>query len=311
MRTICLLAMMFVLAGSAEAQPTTPWGDPDLQGVWSNQTPVPLERPKALAGKAVFTEQEAEAFERAALPRLLGVLSKQSELSGELSEIWLETQNGRVGPSRRTSLVVDPADGQIPYTPEGRRRWESLPTIERTVAGEQLGADGPEDRAEAERCLTTGGLFVPNPFYNNFHQIVQTQGYVAIITEMMHEVRIIPLDGPPLGPGIRQWLGDSRGRWEGQTLVVETRNFNDQRLFRGATREMRLVERFTRIDAETISYQLTVTDPETFSAAWTLENALRKVNSPIYEVGCHEGNYGLAGILSGARAEEKRARVSR
>jgi hypothetical protein len=193
---------------------TTPWGDPDLQGVYTNQTPVPLERPRALGDKAFFSEEEVASF---------------------------------------------------------------------------------------------GGIFIPNPFYNNHHQIIQTEGSVAIVTEMMHEVRIIPLDRPRLGPGIRQWLGDSRGRWEGQTLVVETANFNDQRLFMGATRSMRLVERFTRFDADTISYQLTVIDPATFSTPWTLENALRKVDSPLYEVGCHEGNYGLAGILSGARAEEKRA----
>jgi hypothetical protein len=253
MRTLGLLAMMLIVSVSLEAQNTTPWGDPDLQGVFTNQTPVPLERPKALGGKAFFSEQEAASFEKTALPRLLGLLAEQEPLSGELNEIWLETQNGKVVPNRRTSVVVDPADGQIPYTAEGQKRWDNLPTQERTVSGGQLGADGPEDRAEAERCLTTGGLFIPNPFYNNYHQIVQTEGYVAIVTEMMHEARIIPLDRPSLGPGIRQWLGDSRGRWEGQTLVVETANFNDQRLFRGATKQMRLVERFTRLDADTIS----------------------------------------------------------
>lgn len=289
------------------AQTLTPWGDPDLQGVWTNQTPVPLERPRALAGKAFFTDEESAEFEKTALKRLLGLVAAEVPLSGELNEVWLETSKGKGLPSRRTSLVIDPPDGKIPYTTEGRQRWDAVPTQERAVLGRLLAANGPEDRTEAERCLTTGGVFIPNPFYNNYHQIVQTEGHVAILTEMMHEVRIIPLDGRPhVGAGIRQWLGDSRGRWEGQTLVVETTNFNDKRLFRGATKHLRLVERFTRLDADTITYQLTVTDPATFATPWTLESALRKADGLLYEVACHEGNYGLAGILSGARAEEKR-----
>jgi hypothetical protein len=205
--------------------------------------------------------------------------------SGELNEIWLETQEGRLS-NRRTSLVIDPPDGRISYAPEGRKRWDSAPNIERIMAGTVTAADGPADRGEAERCLTTGGLFIPNPFYNNYHLIVQTQGYVAILSEMMHEVRIIPLvdERPHIGPGIRQWLGDSRGRWEAQTLVVETTNFNDRRLFRGATRHLRLVERFTRLDADTIDYQLSVTDPATFATAWTLENALRKTDNLLFDL---------------------------
>jgi hypothetical protein len=209
-------------------------------------------------------------------------------------------------------LIVDPPDGRIPYTAEGMARWNAVPSAERLSSGKKLAANGPEDRTESERCLTTGGLFIPNPFYNNYHQIVQTRTHVAILTEMMHEVRIIPIDGRPhVGEGIRQWLGDSRGRWEGRTLVVETTNFNDKRLFRGATRDLRLVERFTRIDADTIAYQLTVSDPATFATPWTIENVLRKPHGVLYEVACHEGNYGLAGILSGARAEEKRQNTTR
>jgi hypothetical protein len=306
-RVISFLVIVLVSAIPARAQTLTPWGDPDLQGVWTTQTPVPLERPQALAGKAFFTNEEAAAFEKTALERLLGLAAAEVPLSGELNAVWLETSQGKVLPSRRTSLVVDPPDGKIPYTTGGRQRWDAVPSTERIIAGKPLAANGPEDRTEAERCLTTGGLFVPNPFYNNYHQIVQTEGYVAILTEMMHEVRIIPLDGRPhVGAGIRQWLGDSRGRWEGGTLVVETTNFNDKKLFRGATTHLRLVERFTRRDADTIEYRLTVSDPATFETPWTLENALRKADGVLYEVACHEGNYGLAGILSGARAEERR-----
>ena len=296
----------WVFASATAGAQTTPWGDPDLQGVWTNQTPVPLERPKALGNKAVFTQDEAAEFQKTALPRLLELVAGGIPTSGELNEIWLETQKGRIGPTLRTSLVVDPPNGTIPYTPEGRKRWEAVPSLENELIGRPAAANRPEDRTLDERCITTGGLFVPNPFYNNYHQIVQAPGYVAIITEMMHEVRVIPIDRrPPLAEGIRLWNGDSRGRWEGQTLVVETRNFNDRRLFRGATKDLRLVERFTRHDGDTIRYQLTVTDPNTFSQPWTIENGLWRTNERLYEVACHEGNYGLANILSGARAQEQ------
>jgi hypothetical protein len=307
MRVVTLVLILSAAPMAVNAQQRTPWGDPDLQGIWSNQTPIPLERPPALAGKATFTEAEAAEVERTSLQEILKTLSRAVPLSGELNEVWLETQKGEVGPGRHTSLVIDPPDGRIPFTPEGRIRWDATPSIEGQVSGRPMAANGPEDRPLDERCISTGGLYVPNPFYNNYHQIVQARGYVAILTEMMHEMRIIPLDGrSPLGPKIRGWHGYSRGRWEGHTLVVETTNFNEKRLFEGATSQLRLVERFTRLDPETIRYRLTVSDPATFSRPWTLENALRKSAGPMYEVACHEGNYGLAGILSGARAEENR-----
>ncbi len=309
MRLLSVVIIVLVASLPVGAQHTTPWGDPNLQGVWTNQTPTPVERPEGL--NAFFTEEEAAEFEDTALERLVELvggseLSSELELSGEFNEIWLETQHGKVSPSRRTSLVVDPPDGRIPYSPAGRRRWEAKPTVESILINGPLPASGPEDRTEDERCITTEGLLIPNPFYNNYHHIVQTPDHVAILTEMMHEVRIIPLDrrGHP-HPNIGQWLGDSHGWWEGQTLVVETTNFNDKKLFRGATDQLRLVERFTRLDADTVNYQLTVTDPATFATPWTLENALRRAEGPVYEVACHEGNRGLAGILSGARAEER------
>jgi hypothetical protein len=280
---------------------TTPWGDPDLQGVWSNQSPTPLERPEALKGKATLTKEEAAEFEKTSLERLLKGFERDVPLSGELNDIWLETRSGKVAPNRGTSLVVDPPDGRIPYSPEGRKRWDSTPKL----GSPNTRADRPEDRAQSERCLTTDGLLAPNPFYNNYHQIFQAPGYVAILTEMMHEARVIPLERRPhAGSGVRMWMGDSRGHWEGRTLVVETTNFNDRKLFRGATGQMTLVERFTRLDADTIEYRLTVTDPATFSQPWTLENGLHKASGGLYEVDCHEGNYGLRGILSGARAQE-------
>jgi hypothetical protein len=296
-----ILIALFVLASPAHAQLTTPWGDPDLQGVWSNQTPTPLERPDALRGKSVMTAEEAAAFEKSSLDRLLRGLATDVPLSGELNDIWLETGKGRVPPNRSTSLVVDPPDGKVPYTEEGRRRWNATPKL----PGTALPANVPEDRAQSERCITTDGIWIPNPFYNNYHQILQAPGYVVILTEMMHEARVIPLGSAPhAGAGVRTWLGDSRGHWDGRTLVVETTNFNARRLFRGATDQLTLVERFTRVDADTIQYRLTVTDPATFSRPWTLENGLRRSDDAIYEVACHEGNYGMRGILAGARAEE-------
>jgi hypothetical protein len=295
-----LFVMLLSATALLNAHDRTPWGDPDIQGIWSNQTPTPVERPDALAGKATFSEAEAAEFENTSLQRLLTTFAKEVPISGELNEIWLETAKGKVPPGRSTSLVVDPPDGKIPYTPEGLKRWDAVPKI-----GKPIRADGPEDRTLAERCITTDGLLIPNPFYNNYFEIVQAPGYVAIVTEMMHEVRVIHLDARPhVNSGVRMWSGDSRGWWEGQTLVVETTNFNDRMRFRGASTQLHLVERFTRIDADTIEYRLTVTDPETFTRPWTLVNGLHRGNGGIYEVACHEGNVGLRGILAGARAQE-------
>ena len=295
------------------AQQVTSWGDPDLQGVWTNQTPTPLERPAGLAGKEFFTEEEAAEFERTSLTRLLrglgaSGLSEELELSGELTEIWLDTQNGKMTPSRRTSLVVEPPDGRIPFTPEGRARWEAAPTVERMIAGGQVGASGPEDRPQFERCITAYHLQTPSALYTNYHQVFQTPETVAILSEAMHILRVIPLDGrPQLDSRIRLWEGDARGWWEDQTLVVETTNFSAKKFFRGwgVTEQVRMVERFTRLDADTLEYQRTVSDPATFSTSWTLENALRRVDGPLYEFACHEGNYSMTGILAGARAEER------
>ena len=302
-----LLALALLASADAFAQ-TTPWGDPDLQGVWSNLTPVPLERPAALANKPFFTEAEAAEAEQNALATTLKNVAPQVATSGEFNEIWLESGKGRVPRNRSTSLVIDPPDGRIPYTPEGRARWEETPhlTTER-ITGHTLRADTWEDRALQERCITSDTAFYANGFYNNYMQIVQAPGTIVIRLESMHDARVIPLDGrAPLSTSIKQWTGDSRGRWEGNTLVVETTNFNSRRRFHGATENLKLVERFTRVDKDTIDYRLTVSDPQTFTQPWTLENSLWRTDEEIYEGGCHEGNIGLAGILAGARAQEKK-----
>jgi len=305
--TRLLLALALLASGKSFAQ-TTPWGDPDLQGVWSNLTPVPLERPAALADKPFFTEAEAAAAEKNALATTLKNVDALVATSGEFNEIWLESGKGRVPRTLRTSLVIEPPDGKIPYTREGRARWEETPhlTTER-ITGRALRADTWEDRALQERCITSDTMFYANGFYNNYMQIVQAPGSIAISVESMHDTRVIPLDGrPPLSASIKQWTGSSRGWWEGTTLVVETANFNNRRRFHGATEELKLVERFTRVDNDTIDYRLTVSDPQTFTQPWTLENSLWRTDEQIYESACHEGNIGLAGILAGARAQEKK-----
>jgi len=287
---------------------TTPWGDPDLQGIWSNQTPVPLERPAALAGKPYFTEAEAAEAEKNALASVLKNVAADIPTSGEFSEIWLESGKGKVNRSRRTSLVADPPDGKIPFTAEGRARWAATPNLAtERITGNKLGTDRVEDRSLQERCIVSDSMFVPTAFYNNYHRIVQGPGYVVIVSEHMGDTRVIPLGRRPrLGSQIRQYLGDARGWWDGRTLVVETTNFNDKRRFQGSTRELHLIERFTRVDGDAISYQLTVTDPRTFSQPWTLENTLRRSDEQMFESACHEGNRGITAILAGGRAADQR-----
>lgn len=299
---IALMVLTFATAEQAKSQFRTEWGDPDFQGIWSNATLTPLERPDEMAEKPFLTEAEADENDRTGLElTILSPFDFEVPLSGELNGIWLEL--GQVVRSRRTSLVIDPPGGKVPFTPEGRKRRDlAVARIFSPVANSW------EDRALQERCLTTGGMFLPNPFYLNNHMIFQGRDHVAILTEYSSEIRIIPLDGrPPLGPDITQWAGNSRGRWEGESLVVETTNFNNMVDFQGATDGLRIVERFTRVDADTIDYELTATDPASFTQAWTLANTLRKVTGPIYEFACHEGNYGLPNILAGARAQEQAA----
>jgi hypothetical protein len=294
------LVVALVVVGQSQTKLRTAWGDPDLQGVWSNATLTPLERPADMANKEFLTEAEAAELDRTGLERTLKPLAVEVAASGELNDRWLEL--GKIVRSRRTSLIVDPPNGKIPFTPEGKKRRDAaLAKLFNLVP-----VNSWEDRNLAERCLMTGGLLMPNPFYLNNHQIIQNRSHVVVVSEVMRQTRIIPLDGRrSLGSSITQWAGDSHGRWEGETLVVETTNFNDKEGFQGATSALRLIERFTRFDPQTIDYQLTVIDPASFTQPWTLANTLRKIQGPIYEYGCHEGNYGLPNILSGARAQDR------
>jgi hypothetical protein len=301
MRTVVVVAMVLAFVESALAQTAarTPWGDPDLQGLWNNASVAPLERPAMLAKKPFWTEAEAVEVEKNGMQTLLKAVAIEVPVSGELNEIWLEPS--KVLRNRNTSMVVDPPDGRIPYTTDGKKRWDAQPTL-----GKKLTANGPEERALIERCIQVDPVLIPNPFYNNNHQIVQSPGYVMIVSEVIHQARIIPLDGRPhINSRVTQWFGDSRGHWEGQTLVVETTNFREDGLFRGATAALRLEERFTRVDAATIDYEVKVTDPATFTQSWTAISTLRATAGPMFEYGCHEGNYSMPAILKGARIEEK------
>jgi hypothetical protein len=293
--------------------PRTPDGQPDLQGIWSNGTLTPLERPRELAGKQFFTEQEAAEYEKRVLERNNADRRDNQDAEADVAlaynNFWYD-RGTKIVPTRRTSLIVDPPDGRIPpLTPEAQKR-EAARAEARHGRG---AADSWEDRNLGERCLTRGAPKLPGGYNNNF-LILQGPGHVAILQEMIHEVRVIPLDGRPHVPqNVRQWLGDSRGHWEGNTLVVDTINFRDEirsnafNCCGGAGANLHLVEHFTRVDNDTIDYQYTVDDPATFARPWTVAVPLTKTPGPIYEYACHEGNYGMVGILSGARAEEKAA----
>ena len=278
--------------------PRTPEGRPDLQGIWDFRTATPLERPTEFAGKTSFTAEEAADFERRAAERIGATVAVHPAF-------WLD-YGGAVLKDKRTSLIVDPADGRVPaLTVEARHTATA-------VAADRRGPpDGPEDFTLQERCLlfSAGPPILPGPYNNNL-QIVQTRDAVVILTEMIHDARIVPLDGRPHLPGtVRPWLGDSRGRWDGDTLVVETTNFNGRTRFRGSDEHLRLVERFSLADAVTLMYEFSVDDPTAFSATWKVAYPMARTADRIYEYACHEGNYGLLDTLLGARFEEKPGEV--
>lgn len=283
----------------------TPWGHPDLQGIWNNSTITPLERPAKYAGREFLTEEEARAMDAAAATQYdERPANTAQDVDNAYNQFWWD--RGRTVGTRRTSLIIDPPDGRLPaLTPDGRRRATEIAARLRGVTA------GPEDRNLAERCLTRGAPKLPGG-YNNNVQIVQTPTYVALMQEMIHETRIIPLDGRPhLPPHITSWLGDSRGRWDGDTLVVETTNYHPDSVFNSyyccasAAAHLRIVERFRRVDETTIDYRFTVDDETTFTKPFTIELPMVLMDEPIFEYACHEANYGLEGILRGARAQER------
>ena len=298
---------------AAQTVPRTPDGRPDLQGYWTNDSYTPLERPAEFAGKSHFTPQEAAAFVRTRLDRLEN--QPASDIHYD-DAIW-QKENYDKEANLRTSLITDPSNGLLPPLTEEATRRQAAEAARRAGRGP---ADSVQDRSLGERCITWGNVgppMLPPTYYANF-QIIQTADYVIIRHELMHEARLIPLgDQPHASAGARYLYGDARGRWEGDTLVVDTTNFTDKTPFRGPpsnTRQdirssdrLHVVERFTYVDAGTIRYQFTVEDPGMWVAPWSGEAPIRRFEGPIYEYGCHEGNYGLANILSAARVAERAA----
>ncbi|OLC49970.1 MAG: hypothetical protein AUH43_06525 [Acidobacteria bacterium 13_1_40CM_65_14] len=302
---ICVLAPG-ALGGQTRTLPRTPDGHPDLQGIWDYRSATPLERPKQFADKEFMTAEEVAAYEQRALEREDGRPPDDPRTEQSVHPAWWLDYGKTVVKTRRTSLIVDPPDGKIPpLTTEGQARAAARRAAARTHGP----ADSYENRGLFERCLTRGvpdGM-LPGPYNNNL-QVYQTPGYVVLFTEMIHDARIVPMDGRPHGgPTVRRWLGDSRGHWEGDTLVVDTINFTDKTNFRGSGATLHLVERFTRLDADTLEYRFTVDDRTTWTRPWTVAYPMAKTQGPVYEYACHEGNYGLMDILSGARAEERKA----
>ena len=264
-----------------------------------------------MQARATLTAQEAEAFEKEELGNVNADRrdgSSVTDVNRAYNEFWRD--RGKITPDRRTSLIIDPPDGRVPaLTPAAQKRAADLAAQSR---GHEF--DGPENRSLAERCIAVSNAGPPMmpANYNANYQIVQARGYVALLSEQIHDVRIIPTDGRPhLPPDVRQLLGDARGHWDGNTLVVETTNFTDRTSFRGSGEHMHLTERFTRTGADTMTYEFTVDDPETFTKPWTARIPMTKAQGPLFEYACHEGNYGLAGSLAGARAEEKKATGTR
>ncbi len=295
--------------------PRTPDGQPELQGVWTNNTVTPLQRPKELAGKEFYTEAELAEVQKTQRERYAlneqegepaanhsGVAGAPAEnVHYDHSQFGLDWLQSKVAWNRRTSLIVGPEGSIPPLTPEARKRL-----AERAAREKGHEFDGPESRPLEARCLARANVGPPllPTRYNSNLQIVQGAGYVAIETEEIHDLRIIPLDGRPhLSKNIHQWMGDSVGHWEGNTLVVDTTNFTDLNPFRGA-QDLHVVERLTRVDPDTILYQFTVEDPGMWTKAWSGELPITKLSGQLFEYACHEANYGLENTLRGARVAE-------
>jgi hypothetical protein len=276
--------------------PRTSWGDPEFDGLWNYATMTPLERPREFADKEVLSPEEAAAYEQRTIQR-------QSTTNNTAGPDWWDPGTRRLS-GGRTALIVDPADGRVPaLTPEAQKAAAARAQAQRR----RLSPEGPEDLALNERCLlwaTAGPPMLPG-VYNNNVEFVQTRSFVVIVNEMIHEARIVPTDGRPHGTA-RQWMGDSRGRWEGQTLVVDTVNFTDKTSVRGSDQNLHLIERITRTGPDTLDYRFTMDDPTVWTRPWTVQVPMTHIAGPMFEYACHEGNFkSVQGMLRGARAQDK------
>jgi hypothetical protein len=296
-------------------------GHPDLQGFWANNNATPLQRPQELANHPVLTDEEVKAMRQKAeemftgkvdaafgdqiflttWANIKGLKTGFTSTDGETGDYSSEWNDHRVW-DNRTSLITDPPDGRTPPLTDRAKKLQEEQRIAR-----RRPAQGPEDRSLGERCITRGSPTI-QAGYQSYFQIVQTSAAVMIMPEMFHDVRVISLDNRPHVPAaVREWMGDSRGRWEGDTLVVDTTNYRPLAFQSISSEKLHITERFSRQDAETIRYEITVNDPDTWTKPWSLMIPLQRSAQPVYEYACHEGNIGLAGILAGARADEAKA----
>ncbi len=290
------------------APPRTAWGVPDLRGVWDFRTITPLERPTQLGDQEVFDEAQAAEFRVEELGRrdkdrrASDGISAEQDVRNAYNQFWWDYGN-ELTEDKRTSLVVSPSDGRIPtLTPAAQERYSGI------RAARARAPHGPEDRGVAERCIlgfNAGPPYTPSAYNNNVH-IFQTPGYAVLLIEMVNDARIVPLDGRDRLPEhMRQWRGDARGRWEGDTLVVESRNFTNKTSYRGSGKNMILTERFTRVAPERIVYEYTINDPNSFEQPWSAAIPMKQTDEPMFEYACHEGNYSMFTMLEGARAGEQ------
>ena len=325
---LMLLGAMPTTAAGQGVIPKTPWGAPDLQGIWDFNTLTPLERPSEFEEREFLTEEEASQMVQTVLESEgwdARYSDPQQDVEGAYNQFWTDRITN-LSADRRTSLIVKPRDGQLPALTaaayEREQAWRA--TWQRPIRAPVLlaalfginPARGPEDFGLSERCLVgySSGPPINGGTYNSNLQIFQTRGHVVLYTEMIHEARVVPLDGRPhVSPAIRQWLGDARGHWDGDTLVVESVNFTPKRasFYPNATdavgsgEALHLTERFSRVDIETLRYEYTVDDPVTFTSPFTVSLTMQRSTGPIFEYACHEGNYGLLNALAGARAQER------
>ncbi|MCU1384575.1 MAG: hypothetical protein JWL71_3272 [Acidobacteria bacterium] len=303
-KAILLLTMVASIGLTGSAQHRSPSSVRDLQGLWTNGTVTPLQRTADLAGKEFLSEPEAVEYERTWLDTFRRNFPPEDLQAPDLDYTYMDRM--KVVPTRRTSLITDPPDGRLP---------PQLPAAkERAAARPKASHDDPELLGLDERCLLATAFgssnaappMVPNPFGQNIYQIVQTPDHVLIFTETVHDARIIRIGGNHLPPHVQLWLGDSIGRWEADTLVVDTTNFTVKTHFRGSGPGLHVVERFTRSGAATIRYQFTADDPETWARPWTADVPFTATAERMFEYACHEANYSMANVLRGARAEERR-----
>ena len=324
---VLLLAPSFATAQTAPSSPQTEWGAPDLRGVWNNSTLTPFQRPQTLGDQEFLTEEEVAAVEQRTADRNRELANRSALRTiadpngsvdrgvdgapGSYNNFWME-RGTTVVSTKRTSVIVDPPDGRLPPVTPATRAW--LDSAEARYLADVRGGNLPTETYEqldlGDRCIWYRGVPSFPTAYNNNYQIFQTPDAVAIVQEHIHDVRFIPLDGRPhISESVRQYAGDSRGRWEGDTLIVETTHFNEHAFIRNfstnLSQALHVIERFRRVDEDTIDYEFTVTDPNTWTRPWSGSLPLSSSDGPMFEYACHEGNYGLTNMLAGSRMEER------